>query len=63
VKPDRTERRSSTGVACDVGKWVTVTRANGWVPSISVVWRSLSSSVAQVFPAALFTSAKAEDVR
>ncbi len=63
VKPDRSERPSSTGVACDVGKWVTVTRANGWVPSISVVWRSITSHVAQVFPAALFTSAKAEDAR
>ncbi|SFL66066.1 HlyD family secretion protein [Methylorubrum salsuginis] len=27
--------------ACGVGRWVTVTRESGWVPSTSVVWRDL----------------------
>ncbi|ABY29568.1 HlyD family secretion protein [Methylorubrum extorquens] len=27
--------------ACGVGRWVTVTRESGWVPSNSVVWRDL----------------------
>lgn len=34
-----------TGAACNVGQWVTVTRANGWVPSTSVVWRSIQTRV------------------
>ncbi|MGO4175599.1 HlyD family efflux transporter periplasmic adaptor subunit [Bosea sp. TAF32] len=29
--------------ACPVGKWVTVTRADGWVPSASVVWHQAST--------------------
>ncbi|MBB2961430.1 HlyD family efflux transporter periplasmic adaptor subunit [Methylobacterium sp. R2-1] len=32
---------SPVEAACGVGRWVTVTRASGWVPSTSVVWRDL----------------------
>jgi biotin carboxyl carrier protein len=31
--------------SCPVGKWLTVTRADGWVPSTSVVWQQASSLV------------------
>lgn len=31
--------------ACPVGKWVTVTRADGWVPSASVVWHQASAMI------------------
>jgi multidrug resistance efflux pump len=60
VKPDGNGRPETTGMACDVGKWVTVTRANGWVPSASVVWRSISSHFAQAFSAPVFTPANAD---
>ena len=36
---------SSRASACNVGRWVTVTRANGWVPSASVVWRSIGTTL------------------
>ncbi len=42
VKPD-SPLRSVADVSrgqCDIGHWVTVTRANGWVPSFSVLWRA-----------------------
>ncbi|MGE7156195.1 HlyD family secretion protein [Methylorubrum rhodesianum] len=32
---------SPAEAACGVGRWVTVTREAGWVPSTSVVWRDL----------------------
>ncbi|QDI82314.1 HlyD family efflux transporter periplasmic adaptor subunit [Methylorubrum populi] len=32
---------SPVEAACGVGRWVTVTRESGWVPSTSVVWRDL----------------------
>lgn len=32
---------SPVEAACGVGRWVTVTREAGWVPSTSVVWRDL----------------------
>ena len=62
VKPDGRDRPDSTGAACDVGKWVTVTRANGWVPSMSVVWHAITSQFAGAFSAPLVTRANAEDV-
>jgi multidrug resistance efflux pump len=31
--------------SCPVGKWVTVTRGDGWVPSTSVAWQQASSLV------------------
>jgi multidrug resistance efflux pump len=51
ITPDpATDRQSSKqarlpGAACNVGQWVTVTRVNGWVPSSSVVWRSISETI------------------
>jgi hypothetical protein len=39
---------------CDIGQWVTVTRVNGWVPSVSVIWREagrlLSAAAFSFFP-------------
>jgi hypothetical protein len=32
--------------ACSVGQWVTVTRDNGFVPSMSVTWRRLEDYLA-----------------
>jgi hypothetical protein len=42
VKPDRPLRRISADGAgqCDIGRWVTITDANGWIPSTSVLWRN-----------------------
>jgi biotin carboxyl carrier protein len=31
--------------SCPVGKWVSVTRADGWVPSTSIAWEQASSRV------------------
>jgi multidrug resistance efflux pump len=31
--------------SCPIGKWVTVTRADGWVPSTSIAWEQASSRV------------------
>jgi hypothetical protein len=44
IHPD-TPLRRDVGTAgdqkrCDIGRWVTVTRANGWVPSTSVLWHA-----------------------
>jgi len=33
---------------CQVGQWVTVTRENGWIPSASVTWTSVSNGVDRV---------------
>lgn len=38
LQPDRS-------TACAVGRWVTVTRENGIVPSMSVTWRRLETAV------------------
>lgn len=38
--------------SCEVGKWVTVTRSNGVVPSMSVAWRKLGTLVSSVLPRA-----------
>lgn len=50
VKPDTdmallrpTSADSAPTGSCPVGKWVTVTRTDGWVPSTSVVWQQASS--------------------
>jgi hypothetical protein len=53
VKPDPgallLATSASGATSCPVGKWVTVTRADGWVPSTSVVWQHASSLVGKVF--------------
>jgi multidrug resistance efflux pump len=41
---------TSEAPACPVGQWVTVTRDDGIVPSMSVNWRRLSHFVASWFP-------------
>lgn len=53
VKPDnvdalrpRNEEGSPQG-SCPVGKWITVSRPSGWIPSTSVVWREISRLVAR----------------
>lgn len=43
LRPTRADG-APTG-SCPVGKWVTVTRRDGWVPSTSVVWQQASSLV------------------
>jgi multidrug resistance efflux pump len=40
------ETSSSDALRCPVGQWVTVTRDNGIVPSMSVTWRRLGDFVA-----------------
>ncbi len=52
VKPDPvTAAPAATGHAaatnsCGVGRWVSVTREAGWVPSTSMLWRSLGDHAA-----------------
>lgn len=44
VVPEHTRAAAGAparGAACNVGRWVTVTRSSGWVPSMSVLWRSV----------------------
>ncbi|CAO4163072.1 HlyD family efflux transporter periplasmic adaptor subunit [Methylorubrum aminovorans] len=53
VKPEplpASAARSESPVeaACGVGRWVTVTRESGWVPSTSVVWRDLGDGASGV---------------
>ena len=38
--------------SCEVGKWVTVARSNGLVPSMSVTWHRLGTFVASLIPGA-----------
>ncbi len=53
VKPDGTAGEGAEGpAACDVGRWVTVTRQAGWVPSTSVVWRQLEQGTSQAVQSA-----------
>jgi multidrug resistance efflux pump len=40
---------------CSVGEWVTITRENGWIPSASVAWKTIASTVA--WPVNLATGA------
>lgn len=53
VRPDSDPPKASAGgdqtSTCGVGRWVVVTRANGWVPSISTVWRRGAQVLAEVF--------------
>jgi multidrug resistance efflux pump len=45
---DRPPRKDALGqgvtTSCDVGQWVTVRRENGWVPSVSGVWRRMQNT-------------------
>jgi hypothetical protein len=40
------QMQASDAAACPVGQWVTVTRDNGIVPSMSVTWRRLGNLMA-----------------
>jgi len=48
VKPDDIDalrprdREGAPEGSCPVGKWITVTRADGWIPSSSVIWHKIS---------------------
>ncbi len=46
--------------SCGVGRWVTVTRANGWVPSTSAIWREIwrqgEKALAELFDIRLATA-------
>ncbi len=39
------EAQASAAPACTVGQWVTVTRDNGLVPSMSVTWRKVADAI------------------
>ncbi len=48
VKPDaplRSQTADGGPGTCDVGRWVTVTRQNGWVPSTSMLWHLASRAL------------------
>lgn len=52
VKPEPLPASATTSdspveAACGVGRWVTVTRESGWVPSTSVVWRDLGDGASE----------------
>jgi len=46
VQPAAAMHDRSAQPACPVGQWVTVTRDNGFVPSMSVTWRRLENLIA-----------------
>ena len=50
ITPDRSDIEQSSNTppspACTIGQWVTVTRDNGVVPSVSVSWRRLGNFIA-----------------
>ena len=47
VKPDRELRRTTADgeAQCDIGRWVTITDAKGWMPSTSVFWRNAGTGL------------------
>jgi biotin carboxyl carrier protein len=46
AEPAADEPIPGATTSCDVGQWVTVTRENGWVPSIAGIWRRVRSTAA-----------------
>ncbi len=50
------------GAACNVGQWVTVTRENGWIPSMSVMWKSVQLRLADLLSAPFTTTRASADV-
>lgn len=50
AQPATSSPFSALGPACTVGQWVTVTRDNGVVPSMSVAWRRLGRFVGSWLP-------------
>lgn len=67
VTPESPPSEASRNVAapepnrtsCSVGEWVTVTRDGGWIPSTSVVWRSVRNRLTGV-AASMFPSQSAQ---
>jgi multidrug resistance efflux pump len=61
VKQDPIEARGPDGMqsACDVGRWVTVTREGGWVPSTSVMWRTAEERITSFAKRAMETISQA----
>ena len=53
VRPDpgapKQSDESGSESSCGVGRWVTVTRTNGWIPSTSTVWRYGKEMLAKAF--------------
>jgi multidrug resistance efflux pump len=49
--------------ACGIGRWVTVTRLNGWLPSMSMMWsaagRMVASAARNIFPASDASTSRA----
>ncbi|AOO81233.1 HlyD family efflux transporter periplasmic adaptor subunit [Bosea vaviloviae] len=50
------ERAAVQSDICSIGQWVTVTRSNGWVPSASVAWRTVTDGLTGPRAAALWES-------
>jgi len=51
IRPDAPLRRPAAANvqgSCDIGRWVTVSLSGGWVPSTSVIWRSVAQSVGSI---------------
>ena len=49
VKPEHELRRASADgeQLCDIGRWVTITDAKGWLPSTSLFWRRAQIGASQ----------------
>ncbi len=52
VKPDsplRSNGEDGSRGRCDVGRWVTVARDGGWIPSASVLWHEAGRALSWTF--------------
>jgi hypothetical protein len=60
---DRAQSRETA--ACGIGRWVTVTRLNGWLPSVSMMWsaagRMVASAARNIFPASDASTSRGSD--
>jgi multidrug resistance efflux pump len=48
VEPERPQDDEAKGELCNIGRWVTVTRDNGWMPSASVMWNEAGRALSYV---------------
>lgn len=55
--PVSATRKDAQSDICSIGQWVTVTRSNGWVPSASVAWRTLTDGLSGPQAVALWHAA------
>jgi multidrug resistance efflux pump len=62
VEPDHPTKQDmeTSDNLCSIGRWVTVSRDNGWVPSTSVLWHNAGRVVASIVGAP-FAAANAAD--